>query len=335
MEVDISMETSEKKYFYIFCTHTFRGLSGPSRTVCRCLGNGDGLGAHYGSYCMRSWGRRRQTSCFMCVKMIYLSMCISDNDRNTVMNIIKNFFLWWSSVDTWCSGSSLFEVAVLRTVPPNVTHVATLETTSVLWLPLLLFYVLIFVVFLLLNPDSEKGSGQNKKGWINLKSISLINEQTYKTSVSIQLKTPQTTNTFSSLQKSSHKKVRIFDDSLFTTLCCHLFFVPTLIAVRAKCTCKFTCFSSLSYLSQGVAILNSLFFLYLYFWLIVLVLDPMTTLNKNQFILADVWGCYWGKMCKLNLSNTFSIMPNVFPQIKTWSWLKAGSMFDTNKYRPG
>lgn len=93
MEVDISMETSEKKYFYIFCTHTFRGLSGPSRTVCRCLGNGDGLGAHYGSYCMRSWGRRRQTSCgFMCVKMIYLSMCISDNDRNTVMNIIKNFF---------------------------------------------------------------------------------------------------------------------------------------------------------------------------------------------------------------------------------------------------
>lgn len=67
---------------------------------------------------------------------------------------------------TWRSGGPLFEVAVLRTVPPYVTHVPTLETTSVLRLPLLFFYVLVLVVLLLFNPGRES-SGHDKEGWVN------------------------------------------------------------------------------------------------------------------------------------------------------------------------
>lgn len=74
-------------------------------------------------------------------------------------------------MDTWRSGGPLFEVTILGTVPPYVTHVPALETTSVLRLPLLLFYVLVFVVFLLLNPDREKfrakQEGMNKRHWVS------------------------------------------------------------------------------------------------------------------------------------------------------------------------
>lgn len=52
---------------------------------------------------------------------------------------------------TWSSRWSLFEVAELRTVPPNVPHIATLETPSVLRLALFLLDVLVLVVLLLLH----------------------------------------------------------------------------------------------------------------------------------------------------------------------------------------
>ncbi len=155
-----------RKYFYICfviqptpilshcCTHTFRGLSGPSRTVCSCLGNGDGLWAHYGSYHVRSWGGINQFY-FQTVNLslVEFTLEVSFCELTSEMDF----------VDTWCSVGPLFEVAVLRTVPPYVTHVPTLETTSVLRLSLLLFYVLVFVVFLLLNPG-RKSSGHSKKG---------------------------------------------------------------------------------------------------------------------------------------------------------------------------
>lgn len=57
---------------------------------------------------------------------------------------------------TWRSGRSLFEVAELGTVPPNVTHVAALETASVLGLPILLLDVLVLVVLLLLHSVNQE-----------------------------------------------------------------------------------------------------------------------------------------------------------------------------------
>lgn len=47
-------------------------------------------------------------------------------------------------------------MAELGTVPPNVTHVAALETASVLGLPLFLLGVLVLVVLLLLHSAQIK-----------------------------------------------------------------------------------------------------------------------------------------------------------------------------------
>lgn len=58
-------------------------------------------------------------------------------------------------VDTCGRSRSLFEVAVLRTIPPDVTRVAALKTAPVFQLPLVLFDVLIFVRFLLLDSVAQ------------------------------------------------------------------------------------------------------------------------------------------------------------------------------------
>lgn len=51
-------------------------------------------------------------------------------------------------------------MAVLGTVPADVTRVAALETAPVLQLPLLLLKVLVLVVLLLLDPDGHTN------GWV-------------------------------------------------------------------------------------------------------------------------------------------------------------------------
>lgn len=87
---------------------------------------------------------------------MFQNIRISENNRNT---IIKKYLVSLRSGDTWCSDGPLFEVAVFGTVPAYVTHVPTLETTPVLRLALLLFNVLVFVIFLLLNPGREQVQG--------------------------------------------------------------------------------------------------------------------------------------------------------------------------------
>lgn len=58
-------------------------------------------------------------------------------------------------VGTCGRGRPLFEVAVLGTVPPDVTRVTALKTAPVFQLPLVLFHVLIFVRFLLLDSVAQ------------------------------------------------------------------------------------------------------------------------------------------------------------------------------------
>lgn len=123
---------------------------------------------------------------------------------------ILSYFVSLCFGDTWCSDGPLFEMAVFGTVPAYVTHVPTLETSPVLRLPLLLFNVLVFVIFLLLNPGREQVQGTTR-GWINNKHSAQThtNEQTHKKQYRLSeirkkkilfpLKTPLNVNTYSYL----------------------------------------------------------------------------------------------------------------------------------------
>lgn len=79
---------------------------------------------------------------------------LPQNDREVRLLLLAMFTD--GSGRTWSSRWSLLEVAKLGTVPPNVAHVATLETASVLGLPLFLFDVLVLVVLLLLHSAQIK-----------------------------------------------------------------------------------------------------------------------------------------------------------------------------------
>lgn len=79
------------------------------------------------------------------------------------------FLLTHSPLLTGSDGVPLFEVAVLGTVPPYVSHVPALEAASVLRLPLVLLGVLVFLVFLLLHPEGK--NGENKKTNKNLQCV--------------------------------------------------------------------------------------------------------------------------------------------------------------------